>query len=766
MKRIEGLAKLTGSERYVDDLGADGGLGLGPCLWGMTVRSPASRGRVREVKFGPGVDWSRFVVVRHTDIPAIAGGPNEVLMIGKDQPVLAGEYVRHAHEAVALIAGEDREAVRRAVRAVEVVVDRDEPALDFRVDPTAAQVQADLGDGPNVLKHLTITKGDVEAALRAAPIVVEGEYETGAQEHVYIECNGMIGWIDPATGAVCVKGSMQCPYYVLNALKHTFGRDDTGVGGVRVVQTATGGGFGGKEDYPSVIGLHVALLAAKAKRPVKMIYDRGEDMQATTKRHPCLVRMRTGVDRDGRLLAQDITVRMDAGAYVTLSPVVLSRGIIHAAGPYFCPSVRVDGKAILTNSVPYGAFRGFGAPQTIFACERHMDVIAAKLGMEPDELRRRNLLRDGQTTATGQVIRPHPPSPGTDRVALMDKALHVAGWTAKRAAHAAFNAASPHLRRGMGLATFWHGAGFTGSGETYLKSRVHVAGLADGRVEVRIANTEMGQGTTTVMTQIAGDHLGLAPEQVAVAVPDTTVVPNSGPTVASRTVMVVGRLVERACDDLLAKLGLPASAKGKAVTDAVRAWHSTHRPLGAAVGGTLIGEAIYEAPPGVQWDDKTYKGDAYGTFGWAAYVAEVEVDLRSFAARVLDFVAVQEVGSVINPVLARGQVAGGVVQGIGWALMEEFVWKDGGMANAQLTNYIIPTSDDVPPIRVEFVENPYPHGGKGSKGIGELPMDGPGPAIANAVAAALKEFGVKAGRLPLTPERVMGEVEHSEAAHA
>jgi CO/xanthine dehydrogenase Mo-binding subunit len=201
---------------------------------------------------------------------------------------------------------------------------------------------------------------------------------------------------------------------------------------------------------------------------------------------------------------------------------------------------------------------------------------------------------------------------------------------------------------------------------------------------------------------------------------------------------------------------------------AVRAWHDLRKAEGRGTGTSLelIGEAVYEAPPGVQWDDKTYRGDAYGTFGWAAYVAEVEVDLRMYAARVLDFVAVQEVGSVINPVLARGQVAGGVVQGIGWALMEEFAWKDGGMANSQLTNYIIPTSDDVPPIRVEFVENPYPYGGKGSMGMGELPMDGPGPAIANAIAAALKEFGVNANRLPLTPERLMSEFENAETAHA
>lgn len=745
------MAKLTGAERYVDDLPADGGLALGPMLWGMTVRSPVSRGRILAINFGDGVDWSRLTVVDHRDIPVVAGGPNEVYLIDRDQPVLASTHVRHMHEAVLLIAGEDREMVRRAVRAVELVIQPEEPALDFRLPPTAAQLQG--GFPANVLKHLTINKGDVDQALLAAPIIIEGEYQTGSQEHVYIECNGMIGWVDPTTSAICVKGSMQCPYYVLNSLKHTFHREHAGV---RAVQTATGGGFGGKEDYPSLLALHAALLAVKSGRPVKMIYERTEDMQATTKRHPCVVRHRTGVDRNGRLLAQHIEVRMDAGAYVTLSPVVLSRGILHAAGPYFCEHVRVDGKAVLTNSVPFGAFRGFGAPQTIFACERHMDVIAERLGIEPAELRRVNLLRDGQTTATGQVIRAHHPSKGTDRVALMDVALEMADYTRRKLEHAEFNARHAYLRRGIGIATFWHGAGFTGSGETYLKSKVHVAGLADGRVEVRIASTEMGQGTTTIMTQIAADRLGLSLDHVLVAVPDTNVVPNSGPTVASRTAMVVGRLVERACDDLRSKVDLGENAGGEQLLHAIRKWHQGRHAVHDIA--PLIGEAVYESPPGVQWDDKAYQGDAYGTFGWAAYVAEVEVDLRTYVTRVTDFVAAQEVGSVINPVLARGQVQGGVVQGIGWALMEECVWKDGGMANAQLTNYIIPTSDDVPHIRVRFVENPYPYGGKGSKGIGELPMDGPGPAIANALACALREEGIQANCLPITPERLMQEL--------
>jgi CO/xanthine dehydrogenase Mo-binding subunit len=723
MHRLEGLAKLTGRERYVDDLPLDS------FLWGMTVRSPAPRGRITAVRFGAEIDWGQFTIVDHRDLP----GPNEIALIEPDQPVLAANIVRHVHEPVLLLAHSDRAALRRALAAVTIEITPEPAALDFRVVPRPDQIQY----GPdNVLKHLSITKGNVERALATAPIVVEGTYETGAQEHVYLEPQGMIAELD---GDVLVlRGSMQCPFYVLKALLHALARDPHQV---RVIQTPTGGGFGGKEEYPSTIALHAALLTLQSGKPVKVVYDRGEDMAATTKRHPSLVRHRTGVSPDGRLLAQDIEVVMDGGAYVTLSPVVLSRGIIHAAGPYHCEHVRIDGRAMFTNAVPFGAFRGFGAPQTHFANERHMDRIAARLGLDPAELRRRNLLADGQSTATGQVI-----ADGTDRIAILDRALALADYDAKRTAHAGFNATHATKRRGIGLATFHHGAGFTGSGEVTLASRVHVAGLPDGRIEVRSANIEMGQGTLTVFTELAAARLGLNPSDVVIADADTARVPNSGPTVASRTSMVVGGLVERACDDLRRQLGFARSIKGDAVRAALVRWHKTHPDE------TLLGEAIYQRPPGIVWDDVAYRGDAYGTYAWAAYVAEVEVDLRTYDIRVLDIVAVQEIGKVLNELLARGQVQGGVAQAIGWALLEECRWKDGAMANAQLTNYMIPTSDDLPPIRVAFLENPYPYGAQGAKGLGELPMDGPAPAVLNAVAAAT---GADPCVIPLTPERLM-----------
>jgi len=723
VKRVEGLSKLTGREQYVDDLPVEG------CLWGATVRSPVARGRINGIRFSDSIDWSEFTVVDHRDIP----GSNSVFLIEEDQPVLAADRVRHLHEPVLLLAHRSRESLRRAVSAIEIDVEVEPPVLDFRRPPLPDQVQ--YGDD-NVLKRLRIEKGEVERALAEAPRVIEGVYETGAQEHVYLETQGMVAWEDD--GVITVAGSMQCPYYIVDAFEHALGRSGDRV---RIIQAATGGGFGGKEEFPSGIALHAALLALKAGRPVKLIYDRSEDMAVTTKRHPSRVRHRTGVDRDGRLLAQEIEVVLDGGAYVTLSPVVLSRSIIHAAGPYACDHVRIDGRAMFTNSPPFGAFRGFGAPQSLFACERHMDRIASKIGIDPIELRRINLIREGGSTATGQVIRD-----GADRVEVMERALRMSDYQSRRTAHAEFNANEGTRRRGIGLATFFHGAGFTGSGEVFLNSEVHVAGLSDGRIEARTANVEMGQGTLTVFTKLVSDRLRVPPEAVDIAPVDTAVVPNSGPTVASRTVMVVGGLLERACDDLRRRVGLAPDADGGALAAAIRAWHESHS------AEELLGRARYQQPGHIQWDDATYRGDAYGAYAWGAYVADVEVDLRTFAVRVRDFVAVQEIGRVLHETLARGQIQGGVVQALGWALLEECKWRDGAMENAQLTNYIIPTTSDVPPIRVDFLEAPYPHGAGGAKGIGELPFDGVAPAAANAVAEAV---GADPTSVPLTPERLM-----------
>jgi len=725
LPRQEGRRKVTGQARYVDDLTLPG------MLHGTTVRSASPRGIIRDIDFKPGVPWDELTVVTAADIP----GNNVVALITDDQPYLAGERINHPEEPVVLLAHPDRHLLEEARRHVQIVVDPLPPV--FTIDESLARTET-IWRQDNIFKSYLVSRGDVDAAFAGAARIVEGTYETGAQEQLYIEPNGMLAVADPESG-VTVWGSMQCPFYIHRALAGLFNLPSERV---RVVQMETGGGFGGKEEYPSILAGHAALLAWKAGRPVKMIYDRLEDMVATTKRHPSRTRHRTAIDRDGRLVAMDIEFVIDGGAYCTLSPVVLSRGTIHAAGPYSCPNVRIRSTAVATNAPPHGAFRGFGAPQSVFALELQMDKVAAAAGLTPHEFRRRNFIATGQTTAVGQVLR-EP----VDMPRLLDRAFELSDYHAKTARFARENAAGP-IRRGIGFACFMHGAGFTGSGEQHLASLVSVEATAGGHVRILAASTEIGQGTNTVFAQIASEALGIDYEDVEVAQPDTAAVPDSGPTVASRTSMVVGKLVETAAlavrSTLLSSGLLEDGYDAAAFRQAAAAY--------VAANGSLKSTAQYQPPEGLRWDDEKYEGDAYGAYAWAVYVAEVAVDLTTFETRVADFVAVQEVGRVINPVLAAGQIEGGVAQAIGWALYEQVVWREGRMVNGQMTNYIMPTSMDLPNIRVEFVEFPYPHGPGGAKGIGELPMDGPAPAIFNAVRNAT---GLEITKLPLTPEELV-----------
>ncbi|HEX8188677.1 MAG TPA: xanthine dehydrogenase family protein molybdopterin-binding subunit [Pyrinomonadaceae bacterium] len=735
--RKEGRAKVTGAAAYVDDLSLPG------MLHGVTVRSPAPRGRITDIRFGEGIPWDEFTVVTARDVP----GANYVALILNDQPYLADRVVNHAEEPVLLLAHPDKYLLEEARRAVTVEVEPLPPVFD--IEEALAPKEVVWGED-NVFKTFLVEKGNVDEVWDSPDVVVvEGEYRTGAQEQLYIETNGVIAEASPGAG-VTVRGSMQCPYYVHKALVKLFGLPEEKI---RVIQTETGGGFGGKEEYPSLIAGHAALLAWKSGRPVKMIYDRAEDMVATTKRHPSRTRHRTAVTRGGKLLGMEIDFVVDGGAYATLSSVVLSRGTIHAAGPYDCPNVRIRSRAVATNVPPHGAFRGFGAPQSIFALERQLDKVAAAVNLSPEELRRRNFIRKGGTTATGQVIHED-----VDLDALLDRAFELTDYQTKRERFARENAGA-RVKRGIGFASFMHGAGFTGSGEKYLQSVVGCEATAEGRLRVLSASTEIGQGTKTVFAQIAADALGLDYDSVEVVQPDTADVPNSGPTVASRTTMIVGKLVETAALQLKGMLK-EAGLLGDAFTRDEWA-----RACAEYVGsrGALKTHVQYQQPGDIEWDDEHYRGDAYGAYAWAVYVAEVSVDTVTYEARVEDFVAVQEVGRVIHPVLAAGQIEGGVAQGIGWSLYENVVWRGGRMANGQMTNYIIPTSADIPPIRVHFFENPYAGGPGGAKGIGELPMDGPAPAILNAVEQAT---GVAFDHVPLTPEAVMDALEAETAGAA
>ncbi len=722
--RKEGRDKVTGQAQYIDDMA------LPAMLYGTTVRSRIPRGRIRKITFGSGTAWNEFVIVSAKDIP----GKNVIALIADDQPCLADGVVNHPEEPILLLAHPNRHLLHKAVEAVSIEYEP-LPAV-FTIEESESRSEIIWG-ADNIFKTYLIEKGDVDGIWEKADYIVEGEYRTGAQEQLYIENNGMIAAFDPQQG-LTVWGSLQCPYYVHQALMTLC---KLPAEQVRVVQMETGGAFGGKEEYPSMIAGHAALLAIKCGRPVKIIYDRMEDMAATTKRHPSRTRHRTAVSKDGAILGGEIEFTIDGGAYTTLSPVVLSRGTIHAGGPYHWPHVRIRARAVATNAPPHGAFRGFGAPQSLFALERHMDRIAGVTKLAPFEVRRRNFLKPGQTTTTEQSV-----CEPIDLDRLLDRALELSGYHAKKERFAKENNVGTR-KRGMGIAAFLHGAGFTGSGEHNLSSLVGVEGCADGSVRVLVSSTEFGQGTKTVLCQIAAEALGLPYEDIGIAQADTNQVPNSGPTVASRTVMVVGKLVQSAA------LGIKQTLMGSGL---LRTSYSPEEFRAAcrdhvAAGGPFRSWARYQAPSDVFWDDEKYRGEAYAAFAWAVYVAEVTVDLTTYGVSVDNFVALQEVGKVLHPVLARGQIAGGIAQAIGYTLYEKVVWQNGRMQNNQMTNYIMPTSADLPSVGVFFEELGNVHGAYGAKGIGELPMDGPAPAIVNAVEDALK---VGFDSIPLLPEDI------------
>jgi CO/xanthine dehydrogenase Mo-binding subunit len=723
--RKEGRKKVTGQALYVDDLS------FPEMLHGVTVRSTVPRGRIKSISFEGNIPWNEFTIVTAKDIP----GENCVALILDDQPYLADKMVNHPEEPIVLLAHQDKYLLEEARRHVRIEYE-ELPAI-FSITESVDQKEIIWGEH-NVFKKFLVDKGNVDEVWAKADFIVEGEYHTGAQEQLYIENNGAIAKANPEDG-VTVWGSMQCPYYVHKALIRLFALPEEKI---RVIQTETGGGFGGKEEYPSMIAGHAALLAWKSGKPVKMIYDRAEDMVATTKRHPSRTRHKTAVTKDGKLLAMEIDFVIDGGAYCTLSPVVLSRGTIHAAGPYYCPNVRISSKAVATNVPPHGAFRGFGAPQSIFALERHMDRVARAVGLTPQEFRGRNFIFHGQTTATGQVI-----SEKVDMEGLLRLAFQLSDYHARSKRFASENPAS-RIKKGMGFASFMHGAGFTGSGEVYLQSVVGAEATPEGRVRILAASTEIGQGTNTIFAQIAAEALGLDYDLIEITQPDTGNVPNSGPTVASRTCMIVGKLVESAT------LGLKQTLIGAGLLRESYTQAEFQKACGEYIEkfGPLKSFSKYEPPPGIRWDDEKYQGDAYGAYAWAVYVAEVSVDTLTYEAHVDDFVAVQEVGRVMNPVLAAGQIEGGVAQAIGMTLYENVVWENGRMANGQMTNYIMPTAADIPPIRVHFEENPYAYGPAGAKGIGELPMDGPAPAILNAIENAT---GTAFNQVPLMPEAMM-----------
>ena len=518
------------------------------------------------------------------------------------------------------------------------------------------------------------------------------------------------------SGNIKIIGSMQCPFYVEAALEKLSGKK------IEVEQAPTGGAFGGKEDYPSLMAAYVYLLSEKSKEDIKLVYNRQEDIAFSTKRHPAEMHFSSYFDERGKLHALHIDLAIDGGAYCTLTPVVQARAVLHIAGFYDCEEITVDSRSYATNTPPNGAFRGFGAPQAIFGIERHMDDIARHLGISPMQVREVNLPTSHSRSVTDAKIEEY-------------KRVRNIFETTRAQSDFDRKHADKKPYRGIGMALFMHGGGFTGIGETLLDSEVWLDLHKDGRVEVKISSVEMGQGALTVMPQIVAEALNIPVELIDYHTPNTKEVADSGPTVASRTVMIVGRLLKEAAQKL---------------QDAVGSYNDLPDYLQAVKAlisnDTQRFSARYQKPPEILWDEDRFYGNGYDGYSLGCYVAEVSVDPVTYQVSVDELYAYHDVGEVINPTLAEGQVEGGSAQGIGYALYERIVHKAGQVKNSRLSDYIIPMAADLPTLHIGFLNTDDT-----AKGLGELPMNGPAAAIANAMTHALD---VAFDGIPILPEIV------------
>jgi len=684
IEKVDSREKISGAAAFTSDIKLDG------MHYAKSVRSPIPRGRIKQVNL-PSLPKG-YVVVDHRDIP----GENVVKMIHDDWPVFPKTEVAYIGEPILLVVGPDKEKVAELADAVEIEFEELEPTFGFT----------------NSAIDLHYDKGDPDRAFETAARTVSYEYETGYQEQAYIEPQGFVGYLDE--GTYTLVGSIQCPYYVKNAVLATMAADEDDV---RVIQAPVGGAFGGKEEFPSLTATQLAVALRKVQKPIKFIYEREEDMIATTKRHPSKVRMEAALDENNNIQGLRAHVGLDGGAYLGLSGVVLSRGMLAATNAYTIDNVWVDGDVYVTNTVPNGAFRGFGAPQMIFAIEMFIHHVAKEVGEDTYTFRTRHQVSQGDLTSTGGVYR--------DPIILDEmskKAEEISDYHRKRKEYE-----DPDTFKGIGMSWFLHGCGFTGSGEQEkIKARVKLKKDADGTVRILVAAVDMGQGPKTTFRKLVADVLDLPLEQVLFPYPDTRYVPDSGPTVASRTMMVVGGLLARAAKDLK------------------ESWREGE-----------VQEAMqrYKQPDYIEWDQDRMKGDAYPAYSWGVNVVEVEVSKVTYEVDIKHVWSVYDLGKAIDERIVLGQADGGQAQGVvGLGYLEVMEHEGGALKQKNLTDYIIPTAVDMPKTENHIMDNPYPLGPYGAKGVGELTLVGGPPAVALAIEQAI---GRRVRKAPVTPEYIM-----------
>jgi len=684
------LPKMNGKALYVADYSTDG------ILFGRLFYSSKTRARILKVNIP--VLPEGYLIVDKNDVP----GENRVHIVMDDTPVFVDETVEYIGDPILMVVGPDEDEVARILSEITVDYEDLTPVLDIS-DPDAT-----------VFFDYHYGKGDVDKAFSEADKVYTEKFRTGRQEQAYLEPQGMIA--EPHDGRITVHGSLQCPYYVHGAVAKAMGFEASRV---QIKQDVTGGGFGGKEAFPSILACQVAVAAYKAGKPVRVIFGRREDMEFTSKRHPSLCTYKAAV-KDGRITAMDIDVMYDGGAYTTLSAVVLQRGIICANGIYKMDNLRVHGRAIKTNTVPSGAYRGFGAPQTFFAVEMMMDHIAKDLKVEALSFKQAHIVVQGDETSTGGKY--HFPVPVPEMIEEVDKASNFREKKKK------YVQQTGRYRRGIGISMVFHGAGFTGSGERdFIKAVVKLHKYADGTVEVLASNADIGQGLKTTFSKIVAHELNMPLERVIFHNPDTDRVPDSGPTVASRSLMIVGELLRRASIKLLSD------------------W----------VDGEdkIVEEHFTEPDFIIPFYLDRFHGDAYPTYAWSVSAIEVEVDTFTGLSKILGAWGSFDVGTPIDMNIVVGQMEGGFLQGIGYASIEQIdADKKGRIRNNSFSDYIIPTSMDVPNLNVMMHIEKYPLGPYGAKGAGEIPLVGAPGAYLEAMEQALE---VNLNYIPFSAEDTM-----------
>ena len=742
LPRTDALEKALGETKYTTDNVQEDALYL------RVVRSPHPHALIKRIDTSKAEHVQGVVrVATAKDVP----GSNYIGYVVQDRPLLCVDKVRFVGDNVAFVVADTPESAELGVRAVNVEYEQ----LPAVFDPGEALKPGAPAIHPsgNLTARRFVRVGDAEKGLAQADHVVRGVYSTPVQEQAYLETEAALAY--PKSGGVVVLGSMQNPFMVKKAVSAVLGR---AVPNVRIIQAATGGGFGGKQDAPDEVCAMAALGAWLTKRPALLAFSRKESTIFHPKRHPMVFEREMGVRSDGKITAVRARILADGGAYASLSERVLFVAVVVAAGPYEIPNVHIDGTTVYTNNVPTGAFRGFGKPQAAFAAELQMDEAAEKIGMDPAEFRLRNILRVGSVAPTGQIL---PAGIGIEECVI--KARAASGWDAKRRT-------GPGLgtkRRGIGMACTIHPEGLNGEADA---ATAWVEVTAEGKVLVKTGLTEYGQGIYTGFTQIVCNVLGTNPARVSVIPPDTDLVPDSGPTVASRSTVFGGKAIlvaaEKLRDTLAAVASGMLSCRAKELVfedDSVGREGHEGRHLGfdelvseCFRRGTKLrveGRATKALPA---WDWEEGRGELAPSFAFGAHVAEVEVDTETGKVDVVNYTAAHDSGTVVSRVQYESQIIGGVAQGLGYALMEELILKEGVIRNQTFLDYHIPTAADIPPIKTIIVEAPDDFGPYGAKGVGEAGIEPVAGAVANAVYNAL---GFPVRRFPFTPERVSQAIE-------